>query len=71
MIEEPYGLLAGKPTKIVPHVPIYKRDGNVVVLYRESPFIDRMGNEATITSVEYKDKKGKLHELVIKVEWDQ
>lgn len=69
-MEEP-SLLAGKIPKIVPHVPIYKRDGNTVVQYSTSRFMDRNGNLATLTSVEYKDKKGKLHNLVIRVEWDE
>lgn len=70
MIEEPIGLLAGSPIKIKPHIPFYKQAGCVVVRYWETDFVDRCGHRATLTHVEYNDKKGKPHDMVIRVKWD-
>lgn len=69
MIEEPTGILAGKPIKITPHVPFYKQAGCIVVREWETPFMDRSGNTAILTNIEYTDKKGKLHQSVIRVKW--
>lgn len=69
MIEEPIGPMAGKPVKITPHIPFYKQAGCTVVREWETFFVDRKGNSAILTHVEYTDKKGKPHEAVIRVKW--
>ncbi|UOL48676.1 hypothetical protein [Pseudomonas phage Astolliot] len=68
MMDEP-SILAGKPIKITPHIPFYKQSGCSVVREWESEFVDRVGNSAILTHVEYTDKKGKSHEAVIRVKW--
>lgn len=56
--------------KIIPHVPYYLADGNTVVRKWTEPFIDRMGNKATLTKVTVKTKKNKENECVILVNWE-
>lgn len=58
-----------KVPKIEPHIPFYAANGNKVVQEWTEPFVDRVGNKATITRVIYKDKKGKEHEATIRVQW--
>jgi hypothetical protein len=59
-----------KIEKVIPHIPYYMANGNKVIRTFEQPFSDRNGNEATITIVEYTDKKGKMHDAVIRVKWN-
>jgi hypothetical protein len=68
---EPTGPLAGKVHKVIPHVPYYMADGNRVVHEWKEEFVDRAGNKATITKVEFITKKGKLNETVIRVNWEK
>lgn len=68
------GVVMGIP-KITPHIPYYLTDGNVVLRKWREPFVDRMGNRAEITRVEYKTKpkkgkKEKIIEAVIQVKWE-
>lgn len=55
--------------KIIPHIPYYKANGNKVIRTFEQAFSDKKGNEATVTIVEYTDKKGRFHDAVIRVKW--
>jgi hypothetical protein len=55
--------------KIIPHIPYYLADGNTLIKKWKEEFIDRLGNEATLTKVEFVTKKGKLNEAVIQVLW--
>lgn len=55
--------------KIVPHIPYYMTGGNTVWRKWREIFIDRCGNMAWITKVEYKNKDGKLNEAVVQVQW--
>lgn len=55
--------------KIVPYIPFYKQAGCKVVRDWETYFVDRNGNEAILTHIEYLDKKQKPHEVIIKVRW--
>lgn len=56
--------------KIVPYVPYYLAEGNVVLKSWKEPFVDRAGNRAEITKVEVVTKKGKLVEYTIQVRWE-
>ena len=58
-----------KRNQIVPYLPPYASNGNTVVSKRQEPFKDRRGNEAALTIVTYRDKKGVLHESVAQVKW--
>lgn len=55
--------------KIIPHVPYYLAEGNVVQSKWKEPFVDRVGNRAELTKVEVLTKKGKLVEFIIQVKW--
>ena len=55
--------------KITPHLPVWVQNGNQVLRKREEEFEDRAGNKATLTVVEFVDKKGKEHEVVAVVKW--
>lgn len=55
--------------KIVPHIPYYMADGNKVIKKWKEYFVNRCGNEAVLTKVEFKSKSGKLNEAVIQVDW--
>lgn len=56
--------------KIIPHIPYYLAEGNVVQSKWREPFVDRVGNKATLTKVEVLTKKGKLVEYIIQVRWE-
>lgn len=68
-MKEPDGLISGKIQKIEPHVPYYMADGNKVIRKWKENFVDRLGNAAILTKVEFLTKKGKLNEAVIQVQW--
>lgn len=70
MSEEPSGPLCGKVNKIVPHIPYYLAEGNVVQSKWTEPFVDRVGNKAELTKVEVITKKGKIVEYTIQVKWE-
>jgi hypothetical protein len=55
---------------IIPHLPIWKKDGARVVESIESDFIDRNGNKARVMSILWKDKKGKDHNSIAWVKWE-
>ena len=55
--------------KITPHIPYYLADGNTLVNKWKEEYTDRLGNEATLTKVEFLTKKGKLNEAVVQVLW--
>ena len=57
---EPIGPLCGKVNKIIPHIPYYLAEGNVVQKKWKEPFVDRVGNRAILTKVEVLTKKGRL-----------
>jgi len=74
-MEEPFGPLCGKIKKISPHIPYYLAEGNTVVRKWTEAFVDRLGNKATLTKIEYKTKpkkgkKEKIIEAVIQVRWE-
>lgn len=54
---------------IKPHLPLHAQEGHVVLRWWDEPFIDRLGNRATLKMVEYKDKKNKVHQSVMLVRW--
>ena len=61
--------------KITPYIPYYMSDGNIVLRKWREPFVDRMGNKAELTWVQYrtkpkKGKKEKIIEVVIQVKWE-
>lgn len=56
--------------KIIPHIPYYLAEGNVLLRKWKEPFVDRVGNSATLTKVEVLTKKGKLVEYIIQVAWE-
>lgn len=69
-MEEPIGRLDGGGLRhITPYLPPWSANGNIPLRMWEESFVDRMNNRAIITKVEYKDKKGKLHEMVAFVKW--
>jgi len=70
MIEEPIGPLCGKVNKIIPHIPYYLAEGNIVQKKWTEPFVDRVGNRAILTKVEVLTKKGKLVDYTIQVAWE-
>lgn len=49
--------------------PIYHQLPNRFVEYKESPFIDRVGNKATLRTAHYLDKSGSHKEMVAQVIW--
>ena len=67
---EPLGPLCGKVIKIIPHIPYYLAEGNVVQKKWKEKFVDRVGNSATLTKVEVLTKKGKLVDYTIQVAWE-
>ncbi len=67
---EPVGPLCGKLVKIIPHIPYYLAEGNVVQNKWTESFVDRVGNKAILTKVEVLTKKGKLVEYTIQVKWE-
>jgi len=56
--------------KIIPHVPYYLAEGNIVQKKWKEPFVDRVGNKAILTKVEVVTKKGKIVEYTIQVKWE-
>ena len=61
-----------KEKKIVPYYPLPYRPGtgNKVIRKYEEDFVDKAGNTAIITYVDYTDKKGRLVEkFVLHVKW--
>jgi hypothetical protein len=56
--------------KIIPHIPYYLAEGNVVLKKWREPFVDRMGNKAELTKVLFRMKKNKENEVVIIVKWE-
>ena len=67
---EPLGPLCGKVNKIVPHIPYYLTDGNVLLRKWKESFVNRVGNKAELTKVEMITKKGKLVDYTIQVTWE-
>lgn len=57
--------------KIVPHIPFYKADGNAVLREWNEDFVDRVGNKAILTMVEFVTKKGKMNIATIRVKWEK
>lgn len=70
MTNEPLGPLCGKVTKILPHVPYYLADENVVLRKWRELFVDRMGNKAELTKVLVITRKNKENEYTIQVKWE-
>lgn len=70
IVEEPLDPLCGKTVKVKPHIPYYLAEGNVVQKKWKEPFVDRMGNKATLTKVLVVTKKQKLVEYTIQVQWE-
>jgi hypothetical protein len=56
--------------KITPHIPYYLAEGNVVQSKWREPFVDRVGNKATLTKLEVLTKKGKIVDYTIQVQWE-
>ncbi len=56
--------------KIIPHIPYYLAEGNIVQKRWREKFVDRVGNKAELTKVEVLTKKGKLVEYTIMVRWE-
>lgn len=56
--------------KIIPHIPYYIAEGNVVQKRWKESFVDRVGNKAILTKVEVLTRKGKLVDYVIQVRWE-
>jgi len=48
--------------KTEPFIPVPYRKGNKFLRKYEVPFVDRVGNKATLVLIDYIDKKGKLIE---------
>ncbi|WOZ57419.1 hypothetical protein [Pseudomonas phage vB_PseuGesM_254] len=71
MTEEPVGILAGKPRKIIPYIPPWKAEGTYSVQMNVEAFTDRMGNRALVCTAHYKDKKNKDRECVAWVKWEE
>lgn len=53
-----------------PFLPVWAKDGNQVLSRVEDIFVDRLGNQALIEYVYWKDKKGKQHKSVAWVRWE-
>jgi hypothetical protein len=59
-----------KVIKIIPHIPYYLAEGNVVLNKWREPFVDRMGNKAVLTKVLFRTKKNKESVATIQVKWE-
>lgn len=57
--------------KTIPHIPFYKAEGNVVLREWTEDFVDRVGNKAILTMVEFITKKGKMNIATIRVKWEK
>lgn len=51
-------IYSGRSKQPVPHLPIWKQDGAVVIERYIESFVDRNGNKAVLSMVSWKDKKG-------------
>lgn len=56
--------------KIIPHIPYYLAEGNVVQKKWKESFVDRVGNKAELTKVLVSTRKGKIVEYTIQVKWE-
>lgn len=56
--------------KVIPHIPYYLADGNIVLRKWRESFVDRVGNKAELTKVLFRTKKNKENEVVIIVKWE-
>ena len=56
--------------KIIPHIPYYLAEGNVLLRKWKEPFVDRVGNKAELTKVLVSTRKGKLVDYTIQVAWE-
>ena len=56
--------------KIIPHIPYYLAEGNVLLRKWKEPFVDRVGNKAELTKVLVSTRKGKLVDYTIQVRWE-
>jgi hypothetical protein len=56
--------------KIIPHIPYYLAEGNIVQKKWKESFVDRVGNKAILTKVLVVTKKQKLVEYTIQVRWE-
>lgn len=55
---------------IVPIIPFYCRDGNIVIKRWSEDFVGKSGESATVHKLIYQNKKGKLSEhITYRVEW--
>lgn len=53
-----------------PFIPFFLRDGNKIIKQYEEEFVDKVGNRAIITYIDYEDKKGKVFERIVRyVKW--
>ncbi len=53
-----------------PYIPFFLRDGNKIIKQYEEDFVDKVGNRAIITYIDYEDKKGKVFERIVRyVKW--
>lgn len=53
-----------------PYIPFFLRDGNKIIKQYEEEFVDKVGNRAIITYIDYEDKKGKVFERIVRyVKW--
>ena len=56
--------------EIKPFLPIPYKNGNTVLKKYDLPFVDRVGNKAIITYVDFKDRKNKVTEkYVMHIKW--
>lgn len=56
-------------TPIVPHLPIWAKDGNNKLYSLTIQFVDKNSNLALVEEVTFEDKKGKIHKAVATVKW--
>lgn len=56
--------------KVIPHIPYYLADGNVVLKKWREPFVDRVGNKVELTKVLVVTRKNKENEYTIQVKWE-
>lgn len=56
--------------RIIPHIPYYIAEGNIIQKKWKESFVDRVGNKAILTKVQVVTKKQKLVEYTIQVKWE-
>lgn len=56
-------------TETKPYLPIWRQEGSIILERLIKDFVDRNGNQAELSLVIWKDKKGKQHESVHTVRW--